>query len=72
MAAHEITFHLWKAGFNRNPLQGEKYEFNSALLQFCTPLATGGMGGRVVGGVGMPKPRGNLLQVLQLAQGYSL
>lgn len=26
MAAHELTFHLWEAGFNRNPSQGEKYD----------------------------------------------
>lgn len=58
MAAHELTFHLWEAGFNRNTLQGEKYY----------PAQLGGC----VGWGGMPKPIGKLLQVLQLAQGWSL
>lgn len=43
MAAHELTFHLWETGFNRNPLHREKYDFSSALLPFCTPWAIGGV-----------------------------
>lgn len=41
MTAHEFTFHLWEAGFNRNLMQGEKYYFSLAPLNFCTPWAIG-------------------------------
>lgn len=45
VAARELNFHLWEAGFNRNSLEGEKYKLSSAPVQVCTPQAVNVNGG---------------------------
>lgn len=32
MAAPELTFHLWEAGFNRNLLEEKNYAFSSSAV----------------------------------------
>lgn len=55
MAAHELTFHLWKTGFNRNLLEKKNYAFSSSAV-----LHTWGSGG-CVGGGHMPEQTGKAL-----------
>lgn len=55
LAAHELTFHLWEAGFNRNLLEEKNYAFSSSAV-----LHTPGSWG-CVGGGHMPEQTGKAL-----------
>lgn len=66
MAAHELTFHLWKAGFNRNLLEEKKYAFSSSAV-----MHTPGSWGVLLGDTCQSK-QVKLLHMQQLVQDSSL